>query len=309
MLVRIQGNTRVLGGVIGDGGSGPSPSEDVDITIQVDADALDAWSAANPARLTDNMVALLINDDVGESEWLQYDTSIPDWKYLDAGGVFVVDGLGEAVSLRKVELSPEFEVTSAPENPGIGVVSVSKFMKNTAPVTTFLVAQGLSRVVTPGGTVDIFEEFFASFTESFIAATGAELKNFANDPFTAFLTEQGRIRFHDIDTTTEGVLDIREVAVSCRLSGTFGGGLDSAVLVDYYQITQAGALDVKVGTMAFERQFQLDFDARAQSLVSRLSKQTSTLVQNGAKFILSLPSGAPGSFTINEIDFLITVGG
>lgn len=286
------------------GGSG-----DVDITIQEDQDALDAWSAANPSRLTDGMVALVINDDVGESEWLQYDTSIPDWKYLDAAGIFVVDDLGDAVSLRKIELSPEFDVTAPPENPGLGVVSISKFMKNTAPVTTFLVAQGLSRVVTPGGTVDIFDEFFAAFTESYIAATGADIKNFANDPFTGFLTEQGRLRFPDIDQTTGGIIDIQEVAVSCRISGTFAGNLDSAVLVDYYQITQAGALDVKIGTMAFERQFQLDFDARAQSLVSRLSKQTSTLVQNGAKFILNLPADSPANFTINEINFLITTGG
>lgn len=278
-------------------------------TVQVDADALDAWSAANPSRLTDNMVALIKSDDVGESAWLQYDTSIPDWKYIDASGFITVDEFGGAVSLRKIELSPEFKVTAPPENPGVGIVSISQFMKNTAPVTTFLVAQGLSRVVTPGSTVDIFDEFFSAFTESFVAATGSEIKDFANDPYTGFLTQQGRVRFPDIDTTTENVIDIREVAVSCRLSGTFSGGLDSAVLVDYYQITQAGALDVKIGTMAFERQFQLDFDARAQSLVSRLSKNTSTLVQNGAKFILSLPSDAPGNFIISEIDFLITVGG
>lgn len=288
--------------------SGSGDAEFQNFTVQADADALDVWSTANPARLTDNMVALIKSDDVGESAWLQYDTSIQDWKYIDASGFITVDELGSAVSLRKIELSPEFEVTAPPENPGVGEISISQFMKNTAPATTFLVAQGLSRVVAPGGTVDIFDEFFSDFTESFIAATGAELKDAANDPFTGFLTQQGRVRFPDIDTTTEGVIDIREVAVSCRISGTFGGNLDSAVLVDYYQITQAGALDVKIGTMAFERQFALDFDARAQSLVSRLSKQTSTLVQNGTKFILSLPAGAPADFTINEIDFLITVG-
>ena len=304
MSIRNELLEQILAAIEGGGGS-----DFQNFTVQQDADALDAWSIANPSRLTDGMVALIKSDDSGESAWLQYDTSIPDWKYIDASGFITVDQFGGAVSLRKIELSPEFEVTAPPENPGVGEISISKFMKNTAPVTTFLVAPGLSRVVTPGSSVDIIDEFFSDFTESFVAASGAEIKDSANDPYTGFLTELGRVRFPDIDTTTGGILDLREVAVSCRLSGTFAGGLDSAVLVDYYQITQAGALDVKIGTMAFERQFQLNFDSRAQSLVSRLSKNTSTLVQNGAKFILNLPSDAPGNFTISEIDFLITVGG
>lgn len=297
--------------IVSSSDGGVTPVNDDNFTVQVDADALDSWSNLNPSKLTDNMVALLINDDVGESEWLQYDTSIPDWKYLDASGFFSVDTFGNAVSLRKIELSQEFEVTSQTENPGYGYISISQFMRNISPVTTFFKAESLNRTITPGEEVDLINEFYSEFTEQLITSTGAVILDNANDPFTTFIsnTPTGKVIFPDIENTTKQIIDVREVAVSCRISGSFDGGLDSAVLVDYYQLNSSGVADIKIGTMAFERQFQLDFDARAQSLVSRLSKQTSTLVQNGAKFIMSLPTGAPSNFTLNEVDFLITVGG
>ena len=128
-------------------------------TVQADAAALDAWSLANPSLLTDDMVALIKSDDDGVSAWLQYDTSLSDWKYIDASGVFVEDESGAPVSLRKAKLSPEFELISAPEGNGVGEISISQFMKNTAPVTTFLVASGLNRVIQAGQSVDIFQDF------------------------------------------------------------------------------------------------------------------------------------------------------
>ncbi|MGB0943664.1 MAG: hypothetical protein ACPGUE_14735 [Marinomonas sp.] len=177
-------------------------------------------------------------------------------------------------------------------------------------MTTFIKATGLSRVLNPGDSVDLINEFYAQYVEQFVIADGADVRDYGDDPFTSFLSNvnSGHVIFPDIEKTTVGVVDVREVAVSCRISGAFGGTLDSVVLVDYYQLTPSSTLDVKIGTMAFERQFAMEFEARAQSLVSRLSKQTSTLVQNGAKFIMSVPAGAPSTFTLNEVDFLITVG-
>ena len=56
-------------------------------TVQADAAALDAWSLANPSLLNDDTVALIKSDDDGVSKWLQYDTSLADWKYIDASGI------------------------------------------------------------------------------------------------------------------------------------------------------------------------------------------------------------------------------
>lgn len=193
---------------------------------------------------------------------------------------------------------------------GVTKEYVDNLTKDTSPVTTFIKATGLSRVLNPGDSVDLINEFYAQYVEQFVIADGADVRDYGDDPFTSFLSNvnSGHVIFPDIEKTTVGVVDVREVAVSCRISGAFGGTLDSVVLVDYYQLTPSSTLDVKIGTMAFERQFAMEFEARAQSLVSRLSKQTSTLVQNGAKFIMSVPAGAPSTFTLNEVDFLITVG-
>ena len=290
------------------GASGGSEHQPDNFIVQADAAALDAWSLANPSLLTDDMVALIKSDDDGVSAWLQYDTSLSDWKYIDASGVVVEDEFGAPVSLRKVKLSPEFELISAPGGDGVGEISISQFMKNTAPVTTFLVASGLNRVIQAGETVDIFQDFYSSFTEQFVASTGAEILGFSGLPFTRFAGTQGRIRFPDMERTSKGVIDISEVAISCRVSGTFVGNLDSTVSVDYFMIGNSGEPNTRLAVMAFERQFNLDFTARAQSLVSRLSKKTSTLVQNGAKFFIKVPPDAPSSFTLTGIDFLITVG-
>lgn len=273
--------------------------------------ALDAWSSANQDKLTNDLIVLVLeNADNGFAQWYRYDTSVSDFVRDDISGIVAFNSNG-SYPLRYIEFTPELEITSPPENPLFGEISMVKFLRNTAPVTTFFKATGLNKVINPGDTVDLINEFFAEYTEQFVASTGADIRNVANDPFTSFLSNvnSGHVVFPDVDTTTTNVIDIREVAVSCRISGIFGGNLDSVVLVDYYQLTPSSALDVKIGTMAFERQFAMDFEARAQSIVSRLSKQTSTLVQNGAKFIMSVPAGAPSTFTLSEVDFLITVGG
>ena len=199
-----------------------------------------------------------------------------------------------------------------PNFPGArGGVDVN-LIKNISPITTFIKAAGLSEVMNPGDTIDVSSELSASFTEDFVKCTGAQPLDVNGQGFATFLFDSGTgntaFVFPDIDQTTSGAIDIREVGISCRISGAFSGNLDSLVLVEYYMLDNAGALSTILGTMAFERQFQLDFDDRAQSIVSRLSKSTSTLVQNGAKFIIRLPSTAPGTFTLTEIDFLITVG-
>ena len=173
------------------GASGGSEHQPDNFIVQADAAALDAWSLANPSLLTDDMVALIKSDDDGVSAWLQYDTSLSDWKYIDASGIVVEDEFGAPVSLRKVKLSPEFELISAPEGDGVGEISISQFMKNTAPVTTFLVASGLNRVIQAGETVDIFQDFYSSFTEQFVASTGAEILGFSGLPFTRFAGDSG----------------------------------------------------------------------------------------------------------------------
>lgn len=192
-----------------------------------------------------------------------------------------------------------------------GGVDIS-LIKNISPITTFIRAFGLNAVMDPGDTIDVSSELSTFLTEQFVKCAGSQPLNVVGDPFTTFLFDGGAgntgFIFPDIDKTTNGEIDIREVGISCRISGTFQGNLDSVVLVEYYMLDNAGSPSTLVGTMAFERQFQLDFTDRAQSLVSRLSKATSTLVQNGAKFIVRLPSTAPGTFTLTEIDFLITVG-
>ena len=289
-------------------GGGGGGSDFQNFTVQADKGALDSWSLANPSLLNDDMVALIKSDQDGVSAWLQYDTSLSDWKYIDASGVFLEDEFGAPVSIRKAKLSSEFELISAPEGNGVGEISISQFMKDTAPVTTFLVASGLNRVIQAGQTVDIFQEFYSSFTEQFVASTGANILDVNGLPFTRFAGTQGRIKFPDMERTSKGIIDISEVGISCRVSGTFVGDLDSTVSVDYFMVGNAGEPNTRLAVMAFERQFRLDFTARAQSLVSRLSKKTSTLIQNGAKFFIKVPADAPSSFTLTGIDFLITVG-
>ena len=119
---------------------------------------------------------------------------------------------------------------------GVGV----RLIKNISPITTFVKAAGLSEIMNPGDTIDVSAELSTSFTEDFVKCTGAKPLDVDGQDFTTFLFDDGAgntaFVFPDIDETTSGAIDIREVGISCRISGTFSGNLDSVVLVEYYML-------------------------------------------------------------------------
>lgn len=190
--------------------------------------------------------------------------------------------------------------------------ATKQLVKNTASVTTFLNSGDLtasSIVLAPNSTYDVFDQLAGSFTESLKICTGATPLDVNSNPFTGFIdTTNKKLMFPDIDTTTNGIIDVSELNISCRISGTFSGNAAAVIKCTFYSLDNTGALNEEIGTLDFNRQFTIAFNLSTRAIVSRLSKTNSSLVDYGAKFILSSPADNSVNFTLTQMNFLITCG-
>lgn len=181
-------------------------------------------------------------------------------------------------------------------------------IRNLGSISTFFEATGLSRVVPPGNTVDILDEFGSDFSasgEQIQIPNGSSIVDVNGSPFTGFLDDaNGRIIFPDIDMTTNGLISSSGISMRWVITGTFTGISDATLLIEYYDLDGTLNIQNEFGSLSYDREFQLPYNKRQQTISSRISKSNSDLVQNGAKFILNNDISNSETFTITEMSFL-----
>ena len=188
--------------------------------------------------------------------------------------------------------------------------------------STFIKAENTNIVLNEEEGIRLSSlNLFDLSTESFAVESGTSWKKNDGTPFTSFFTSGPNqyIQFPDIEETDKSFLNdlslartLMNNALTVRLFGFFSEtDRPGSINVEYHELDASGNLntpDSPISNLPYTQERRLSFKNKGQSLTSRLSKNFSLLIQNGADLrIVNL--GRAGQLIITKISLVFTLEG